>query len=253
VKGAQCVVARDLFASRSEKDVKTHLPEDLVIKMSPHYQPEQESGSSTSGSGFTSSDFEPVLATTLLVSASSNANLMDLERALKDADPDDECAAHGASPLHLLAATHAEPDNALACVRLLLESGASVNKRASNGSTPLHWAAGNGNVEVAELLLSNGADPTIQTFTWFRDVFGKHSGQTALHWASESGYVEIVSLLLDHAPWIIGCSDERGSTSYELAMREAKFDALDLLKERAEVEYVLLRAKMEGIVTVPLQ
>ena len=233
-------------------------------KMSPHYSHYHvekavdargsSSGSSSGGTRLNSREtITPDLATTLLVSASSNANIADLEQALMHANPDDECAAHGASPLHLLAATHAEADDALACVRLLLDHGASVNKRASNGSTPLHWAAGNGNVEIAELLLESGSDPTITTFTWFRDVFGKHSGQTALHWASESGYTEIVSLLLDRSPWIVGCVDERGSTSSELALREAKFETHEMLLKSESVEYVLFRVKLEGMVAVPLQ
>jgi ankyrin repeat protein len=43
-------------------------------------------------------------------------------------------------------------------VELLLAGKADVNGKASNGVTPLHLAAFNGNKDVAELLLANHAD-----------------------------------------------------------------------------------------------
>ena len=52
----------------------------------------------------------------------------------------------------------------------LLAYGADVNlkgglgDKVDGGRTALHWAAEDGNVEVVEVLLANGADPTIQDF-----------------------------------------------------------------------------------------
>ena len=43
--------------------------------------------------------------------------------------------------------------------RLLLDAGADVNSRAEGGSTALHSAAQNGDVELARVLLERGADP----------------------------------------------------------------------------------------------
>jgi hypothetical protein len=42
--------------------------------------------------------------------------------------------------------------------RLLLAHKADVNIRASDGGTPLHWAAERGNRAMVELLLTSGAD-----------------------------------------------------------------------------------------------
>ena len=42
--------------------------------------------------------------------------------------------------------------------RLLIESGADVNIKDDNGSTPLHAAAAFGRVDVAKLLVEHGAD-----------------------------------------------------------------------------------------------
>ncbi len=46
----------------------------------------------------------------------------------------------------------------LEITRLLLLYGASVNSRAHNGETPLHFAASHGNTGVVGLLIGNGAD-----------------------------------------------------------------------------------------------
>ncbi|CAH1798952.1 unnamed protein product [Owenia fusiformis] len=52
----------------------------------------------------------------------------------------------------------------------------------------LQWAAGNGDIETARLLLSNGAD-----VNWIGSYF-----RTALHYATYSDHAEMVNLLLDH-------------------------------------------------------
>ena len=40
-------------------------------------------------------------------------------------------------------------------VRLLLESGASINVQTDNGQTPLHYAVSKGHLEIVKLLLPN--------------------------------------------------------------------------------------------------
>ena len=42
--------------------------------------------------------------------------------------------------------------------RFLLDNGATVDSRRSDGATPLHLSCKNGHVEVTRLLLSRGAD-----------------------------------------------------------------------------------------------
>ena len=252
-QGIESIAARDLSP---HADPATHLPIDLLEKLSPHASPRDQQGvraTATSTNKRSSAKVPIPLASQQLVFASSNAKKDLLMQALLTADPNDECAAHGAAPLHLLASTHADKAAAIECLHILLEHGALVDKRASNGSTPLHWACGNGNLDVAKILLECGADPSCMTFTWFRDVFGKHSGQTPLHWAAESGHEDIVKMLADQAPWIVGSIDERGSTPSALALREAKFDVHSTLMEREEETYVLLRAKLDGVVAVPME
>jgi uncharacterized protein len=51
----------------------------------------------------------------------------------------------------------------LPLARLLLDAGADVNGQGAEGSTALHGAAQNGDVELARLLLARGADRGVQT------------------------------------------------------------------------------------------
>ncbi|QEA13629.1 ankyrin repeat domain-containing protein [Comamonas flocculans] len=66
----------------------------------------------------------------------------------------------GWTPLHYAASSSAE--GALAMVRLLLEHAAYIDAGSPNGTTPLMMAAQYGQIDVARLLLAEGADPTLR-------------------------------------------------------------------------------------------
>ena len=53
-------------------------------------------------------------------------------------------------------------NNAVKCMKVLLDAGADVNQRDKDGETPLHWAAGLFHTEAVRLLLAAGADSTVQ-------------------------------------------------------------------------------------------
>src|SRR5262245_48035993 len=61
------------------------------------------------------------------------------------------------TPLHSAVAAEGAED--LATVEALLARGAPVDAPAEGGGTPLHSAAFNGNVPIAQALLAHGADP----------------------------------------------------------------------------------------------
>ncbi|GAB5403175.1 MAG: hypothetical protein Aurels2KO_14060 [Aureliella sp.] len=55
-------------------------------------------------------------------------------------------------------------------VELLLDAGANVDSLSIRNSTPLQFAVANGSIELVELLLSRGADPTIRNDSGFRPI-----------------------------------------------------------------------------------
>jgi ankyrin repeat protein len=86
----------------------------------------------------------------------------------------------------LLVATLMERKDA---VKALLDSGAEVDFRASDGRTPLILVAGKGNRDIVELLLHAGADASLTD----------QAGQTAQAVAAAKGFSDIAELLR-HAP-----------------------------------------------------
>ena len=72
-------------------------------------------------------------------------------------------------------------------VELLLSHGSDVQQRGINDYTPLHWAAGDGDMRMVELLLAHGADPN--AITRIDDM------ETALEVASVAGHDAIVARL----------------------------------------------------------
>jgi hypothetical protein len=70
-------------------------------------------------------------------------------------------------------------------LRMLIESGVRVDAANYDGRTALHLAAGRGNVEMVELLLSHGADSSLKD---------RH-GRDALDDAIDGGHARIESIL----------------------------------------------------------
>src|SRR5262245_26567810 len=96
----------------------------------------------------------------------------------------------------LIAALSAEPhpgypgrSDRLAVVELLLASGANVNQRGLNDYTPLHWAAGQGDVRMVKTLLAYGADTEVRTRI---DDF-----ESPLEIAEKARHADVVTVLLD--------------------------------------------------------
>jgi ankyrin repeat protein len=75
-------------------------------------------------------------------------------------------------------------------VKILLDSGAEVDTRASDGRTPLILAASKGNKEIVNMLLQAGADPTLTD----------QKGATAESTAAAKGFQEIAELLHGRGP-----------------------------------------------------
>ena len=83
-------------------------------------------------------------------------------------------------PLHLAAR-----DGQVEIAQALITAGADVNAQNNSGYTPLHRAT-NGNTEIAQALITAGADVNA------KDEFG----YTPLHWTAIYGYTETVRALI---------------------------------------------------------
>ncbi|CAG9321621.1 unnamed protein product [Blepharisma stoltei] len=70
----------------------------------------------------------------------------------------------------------------------LLKLGADSNIKSRAGDTPLHQAASNNQIKIAQILLKYKADPNAQ----------QDDGDTPLHYASLKGHINMVRLLLKH-------------------------------------------------------
>ncbi|KAB8343057.1 hypothetical protein FH972_022651 [Carpinus fangiana] len=71
-------------------------------------------------------------------------------------------------------------------VRLLLENGADVNCAGVNGTLPMHWAAGKGNLVAVTMLLEYDAE----------SESANDDGWTALHFAARYGQKRVGQLLI---------------------------------------------------------
>jgi len=78
--------------------------------------------------------------------------------------------------------------NDAAQVRLLVANGAEVNAAHGDGMTGLHWAAENGNSEIAGILLESGTDVEAVT---------RLGAYRPLHLAARRGDASVIQLLLD--------------------------------------------------------
>lgn len=88
-----------------------------------------------------------------------------------------------------------------------------INASTENGSTPLHFVAVSGNLEMAWFLISNGAD-----------FVRNKAKETPLHWACQYGHVDLVDLFLNCGA-DINAVDEYDSTPLHWAA-ENNHDAI---------------------------
>ncbi|NQT18963.1 MAG: ankyrin repeat domain-containing protein [Planctomycetes bacterium] len=98
-----------------------------------------------------------------------------------DADVADE---KGRTPLHIAALVGASPD----ALNVLFQQGVAVEAKDAAGLTPLHVAAEEGQFQIAQALLDQGAAP---------DILNKQT-QTALALANARGHTEVASLIQQH-------------------------------------------------------
>lgn len=105
-------------------------------------------------------------------------------------------------------------------IELIIEDGADVNAKDTDGMTALHFAAMNGKENAVLVLLQNGANVHAQTVPPRKDTETFNwkflGGRTPLHWAATEGYTAIADALMDHH-----ADPGAKSTSYRTPLQEA--------------------------------
>lgn len=133
--------------------------------------------------------------------------------------------ARGATPLHNAAGL-----GQLTVAKFLLANGADVEAkdRMWNGGTPLHYAADAGHKGIVELLLSKGADGKA----------GTSNGDTPLHFAARKGFKSIVEVLLAGGADVNAKGTGGATPLHVAAVNGFKNVAETLLKAKADPNVV---------------
>ncbi|HEX2139177.1 MAG TPA: ankyrin repeat domain-containing protein, partial [Woeseiaceae bacterium] len=105
-------------------------------------------------------------------------------------------------------------------VRELVRGGSDVNQTQGDGMTALHWAAENGDLALAEVLIHAGANVGAGT---------RIGGYTPLHLASRNGHVEIVKALLAANADATVATSNSGVLPLHLAAASAEPDSITAL------------------------
>ena len=115
----------------------------------------------------------------------------------------------------------------LAAVRALLHDGADVNAAQGDGMTALHWAATNGDIDLATALLYAGANIKATS------RLGRYS---PLHVASQGGHAPIVRALIERGA-DVQAATSTGATALMLAAQAGDVATVGaLLDARADVQ-----------------
>jgi len=99
-----------------------------------------------------------------------------------------------------------------------IEAGGDVDARAPDGTTPLIWAAYNGDAELVERLLAAGADPDAQN----------EFGTSALTEAAIGGYTDVIAALLKGGA-TADLANPEGETPLMVVARTGNVEAATLL------------------------
>jgi hypothetical protein len=138
-------------------------------------------------------------------------------RQLLQAGANPNLLSPGPDPLPL-----AVLENNLEITHILIAAGTCVN--TVEGAQALMKAAKNGNFEIAQVLLDNGADINLRV--WFR-------GNSALMEAAQNGQLKMVKLLLQNGAYVKFRNSE-GKTALDLAEEAGYQEIADFIGQHTD-------------------
>jgi ankyrin repeat protein len=113
-----------------------------------------------------------------------------------------------------------------AAVRALLQQGADVNAAQGDGMTALHWAASNGDAELARMLIYAGGRV---------DGITRNGSYTPLHLASKAGSAAVVKVLLEGRADVKAVTSSGGATALHLAAAQGNKETITALLDGGAV------------------
>ena len=121
----------------------------------------------------------------------------------------------------------------LSLVKLLVDAGASIDKKNNRGGTPLYCAVEINKIHIAEYLLSCGANINYVP----PDSNTRHASKTLLSRAAINGSPEMVKLLIDNKA-DVSKKDRDGRTALWYLVERINFLYPELKDEKYNIDYI---------------
>ncbi len=125
----------------------------------------------------------------------------------------------------------------IAIVKLLLEAGANVNDKDSEGETALICASRKGHIDVIKILLQVGANVND------KDNIEK----TALTYALQYHHVEVIKFLLEKGA-DINCKNIEGKNLLNYISKKLRDEKYEKREKYLEIAYMIIRKKAEDYI-----
>jgi cytohesin len=150
----------------------------------------------------------------------------DMGKLLIDAGADVDINFKGVNLLHVSGIYGGNE----AVTELLIANGLDVNAKCTasgetKDTTPLHAAAGKGNIEVAEVLIRNGAELEARIL---------QNQNTPLHLAVRNNHKAVVTLLIAQGA-DVNAKTKHGETPLDLGISKGHNEIVDLLRKHGGI------------------
>eukprot|EP00752_Nemacystus_decipiens_P004196 g3835.t1 len=122
--------------------------------------------------------------------------------------------------------------------RELLRWGAAVGATNERGSSPLHWAASRGHIQVVKLLVGvYGAEFTVRA----------KNGSTPLHWAASKGKRAVIEIIAGNFCAQVDVKDDKGCTPCLMAALNGHLETVELLVDKFKSKITTCDRKRTGL------